>query len=267
MLWMLYQPSDWSIGGRPRCGSCRRMRPRPGPSARRDRISVQALCGPDVLEHLVPAEQLEELHGVGRPAGDVARQLLEHRQRALAPPVVDGLGDVCPDAHGDGRPEVRPAQVREELGRRVGRGDPARVEQRVVGRRGRRCTGSTHGRGRLDEEVVPELLDVLVDERGLVGDDAQQRPQREAELGVPLAIHSGHQVVEALPVWSSGTGCTPILRRLAEHHVLAGRVDSRQLGRADERAGRNRSGGEDPEVSLDGRGAPSARRVTARSAR
>ena len=56
---------------------------------------------PEVLEVLRPAEQLEELDRVGGPAGDVARQLLEHRQRALAPAVVDRLGDVGAGADGD----------------------------------------------------------------------------------------------------------------------------------------------------------------------
>ena len=74
----------------------------------------------DVLEHLVPAKELEELHRVGRPAGDVPGELLEHRQRALASSVVDGLGDVGADANGHGRPETRASQVGEELGGGVG---------------------------------------------------------------------------------------------------------------------------------------------------
>ena len=60
-------------------------------------------CGPGVVEVLGPAEQLEELDGVRAPAGDVAGQLLEHRQGALAAPVVDRLGDVGPLAAAERR--------------------------------------------------------------------------------------------------------------------------------------------------------------------
>ena len=55
-------------------------------------------CGvhAQVVELLGPAQKFEERDGVGAPAGDVTRQLLEHRQGALAAPVGDRLGDVGP---------------------------------------------------------------------------------------------------------------------------------------------------------------------------
>ncbi len=51
---------------------------------------------PQMVEVLGPPQQLEELDCVGAPAGDVTRQLLQHRQGALASPVVDRLGDIDP---------------------------------------------------------------------------------------------------------------------------------------------------------------------------
>ena len=69
---------------------------------------------PQVLEMLVPVEQREELDDVRAPAGDVARQLLEHRRRALAAAVVDRLGDVGAQPDRTGRPQVGAGEIGEQ---------------------------------------------------------------------------------------------------------------------------------------------------------
>ena len=120
-----------------------------GPSTRSsrssERTSNQPACGADMLEILRPAEQLEELDRVRGPAGDVARELLEHRQRALAPAVVDRLGHVGARADRDRRPQVGAAQVGEQRPRRVRRRRSGSGRTAGCSRRGRRCTGSPSG--------------------------------------------------------------------------------------------------------------------------
>ena len=46
-----------------------------------------------MVEILRVAKRLEEFDRVGAPAGDVAGKLLEHEDRAFAPPHGDGVGD------------------------------------------------------------------------------------------------------------------------------------------------------------------------------
>ena len=127
----------------------------------------------DVLEVLAPADELEELDGVRGPAGDVARQLLEHRQRALAAPVGDRLGDVGAAADG--------------------------VAQRVVADEVADVGDDPRAAG-LDEEVVVELRDVVLDDVDLLGDDPQQRAQDVALVGVLVAVDGRQQLEEAVGV-------------------------------------------------------------------
>ena len=123
-----------------------------------------------VVEVLGPAEQFEELDGVGVPPGDVPGQLLQHRHGALAAPVVDRLGDVDPGLGSGVVQQVVGDQVTE-----VGH-DP--------------CLAG------LDEEVVPEPVDVLAQDLGLLADHPQQRLQRPALLGVLEPVQRREQLVE-----------------------------------------------------------------------
>ena len=198
---------------------------------------------PEVLEVLRPPEQLEELDGVGRPAGDVPRELLEHGQRALAAAVVDRLRHVGARADGDRRPQVGPRQVGEQLvGRRRA---AAAVEEEVV--RDEVADVRDHPvAARLDEEVAPELRDVGLDEVELVADELRQAAQREAVLGVLLAVDRGQQLVQPL--------CA--LRR---HHAapVATTVTSRAASSTTaSSAGSTTPGARDPAVP--GRGARAA---------
>src|SRR5215510_5639126 len=75
----------------------------------------------EVIEVLIPNQELKKFDGVGGPAGDVARQLFEHRERALAAPVIDGLGDVGARADRVGRTQIRSREIVEKLTRRIRR--------------------------------------------------------------------------------------------------------------------------------------------------
>src|SRR5260370_328289 len=52
-----------------------------------------------MIEMLSPAEQLVEFDGAGGPAGHVSGKQLEQRQRAFAPPIADGAGNVASGDH------------------------------------------------------------------------------------------------------------------------------------------------------------------------
>jgi hypothetical protein len=58
-------------------------------------VDIGGAAAPEayVVDVLRPAEELEELDRLRRPAGDVVGELLDHRRRALAPPVGDRVGD------------------------------------------------------------------------------------------------------------------------------------------------------------------------------
>ena len=148
----------------------------------------------DVLEVLAPAEELEELDGVRRPARDVAGELLEHRQRALAAPVGDRLGDVRPAADGEGG-AGRAAQV----------GDSSRavssrsVAQQIVADEVADVRDDPAAAG-LDEQVVVELRDVPLDDVDLLGDDPQEGAEDVALVGVLVAVDRRQQLEEPLPV-------------------------------------------------------------------
>ena len=66
---------------------------------------------PQVLEKLRPAEQLEELDHVRRPAGHVAGELFEHHRRCLAPAIMDGLCHVGAGADRHRRAQIFSGQI------------------------------------------------------------------------------------------------------------------------------------------------------------
>ena len=107
------------------------------PAAQVRRVVV---ARPQVVHVLRRAEQLEVLDRARVPAGDVARELLEHRRRALAPAERDRVRDL-------GARE--PARAAERVQRLVA-DQVADVGDRPVG-------------AGLDELVVVELLEVLLD--------------------------------------------------------------------------------------------------------
>ena len=119
-----------------------------------------------VVHVLRRRQALEELDRARRPAGDVARQLLQHHRRALAAAVCDGVGDegARADAGRRHRPDRPYAQQVAQVGH-----DPL-----VAG---------------LDEPVVVEAADVGFDAFQLGLDDAQQRAQRLALVGVAQAVY------------------------------------------------------------------------------
>ena len=172
MFGMLYQPSHSLIAAHvDRVGG---RVPRPADAvADVDAAQVGAAVAiePQVLEVLVPVEQREELDDVRAPAGDVARQLLEHRRRALAAPVVDRLGDVGAHADRARRLQVGPGEVGEQRLRRRRGGREVEVVQRDVADEVA-DVGHDPALAGLDEEVVPELLRVVAQRVGLLGDRA-----------------------------------------------------------------------------------------------
>ena len=120
-------------------------------------------------------EALEELDRARRPAGDVARQLLEHDRGALAAPVGE---------------RVRHVGARADASRRH-RPDRPHAEQIADVRHDPFVAG-------LDEPVVVEDRDVLLDALELALDHAEQRAQRLALIGVAQAVDRREELVEAL---------------------------------------------------------------------
>ena len=147
-------------------------------------VRREVVARPDMVHPLGGGDHQEIFDHARRPAGDVARELLQHRGGSQAPPEADGVGDLGPGA-GDAR------------GRAVQR--PIADQAADVGR----CPV---GAG-LDELVVVELLDVLLDDGRLLGDHAQQLPKREALLGVADAVDGRQQGVEALGGHPHGITC------------------------------------------------------------
>src|SRR5438874_1768011 len=69
---------------------------------------------PQVVHMLCPAEQLKELDCMRRPARHVTSELFEHRERALAATIVDGVGDIGANARGYRWPQVAPSKIRKK---------------------------------------------------------------------------------------------------------------------------------------------------------
>ena len=179
-----------------------------------------------------PAEQLEELDGVRGPAGDVAGQLLEHRQRALAAAVVDRLRDVGAGADRDRRAQVRAAQVGEQRVAVSASALRPRVVEEVVRDEIADIRDDPVAAG-LDEEVVPEAArrparprrpgSSTMRSRACSGEPLRRRPAR----GRPRAAARragraprGRHHASSPPSATSGD-------------VAGGVLDDRELGRED----------------------------------
>ena len=132
-----------------------------------------------MVEVLRRRQQLEELDGTRVPAGHVARELLEHRRGPLSPAVGDRVRDLG-------------ARAADHLGQAVQR---AVAEQVADVRRHPLRAG-------LDELVVVELLEVLLEDRDLAGDDVEQLAQlvlrTAGALRVADAIDRRQELVQPL---------------------------------------------------------------------
>ena len=131
--------------------------------------------GTQMIHVLCPAQQLEKLHRPRRPAGDIARQLFEHRCRALAAAIADGIGHI-----GARRGHIRHHAVQGAIADEI----------TDVGRHPRRAG--------FDELVVVELFEVFLHGCHLLGDDGEQLAQRIALLRIADAMDGGQQFVEAV---------------------------------------------------------------------
>ena len=146
-------------------------------------VAVACAWSRDVVHELRRRQQLEELHRACRPAGDVARQLLEHRHGALAAPVADRVGDLG----------ARRGDVRQDAVQRP-------VADQVADVRRHPAVGG------LDELVVVELLDALREHVDLLGDDVDELAQHAALLGVADPVDARQQPVELLRRVQAGGG-------------------------------------------------------------
>ncbi len=135
--------------------------------------------GPQVVQVLRRAEQLEQLDGARGQAGDVAGELLEDGRRPLSAAVRDRVRDL--GARGQGR------------GRQPG--DPEQVAD--VGQHPRRA--------RLDELVVVEPVEVVLEHPELGRDDVEQLVQGPL-VAVAEAVDRGQELEQA--VGREGHGST-----------------------------------------------------------
>src|SRR5262249_4393632 len=107
------------------------------------------------------------------PSGHVVRELLEHRDGALPPPVAERVRDVCAQA-----PGARPDRVQAAHAEQVADvGDDPRV-------------------ARLDEPVLVEALDVALDDVRLALEHFEQRLEGTAALDVAHAVERREELVE-----------------------------------------------------------------------
>src|SRR5262249_3879453 len=137
----------------------------------------------EVIHVLRGGELLEELDGARVPAADVPRELLQHRRRALAAPVGDGVRDLG----------ARAADARRD------RVQAAVADQVADVRRDPFCA-------RLDELIIVGLGQVLLEHRDLLGDDVDQGAQRAGvlDLSVAQAMDGGQELEEPVGVEAHG---------------------------------------------------------------
>ena len=160
-----------------------------------------------VVQLLRAIEQLEELDRARRPAGDIARQVFEQRERAFATTVADEIGDF-PARH---QHPVQCASIgTQRLRRRARRRRRTEAEQ-IGDIRHRPVVGG------LDEPVVVQMRDIVFDHIHLFGDRAQQRLQRIAVFGVADAVDRRQIAVQAVDAWvwwcrQSDHGCARWVR-------------------------------------------------------
>jgi hypothetical protein len=82
--------------------------------------------------HVLAGDQaLEELDHVGRPAGDITRQLLQHGDRALAPTIGNGVRDLGAAAD-DGRRDAVQRTIADQIADVRDRPLGAGLDERVI---------------------------------------------------------------------------------------------------------------------------------------
>src|SRR6266540_2804272 len=126
----------------------------------------------DVLRRL---EELEELDGLRAPAGHVEGELLEHANGPLAPSVAKRVRDVCTLARSARGDRIQAAGAEEV--------SDVRDDPRLA---------------RLDEPVVIEAGDVVVYDRGLLGQDLNERSQLAELLLVAETMQDREQLVHVV---------------------------------------------------------------------
>ena len=146
-----------------------------------------------MIEVLHPAEPAVELHRARRPAGRVAGQVFQQRQRALAPARVDRVGHV-----GARRQHAAEAGVAAPVLAQRGRLGQQAVTEQVADIRHHPVVAG------LDEPVVVQPGDVLFEHIGLAGQHAQEVAQRPALLRIAHAIDHRQQVVQPIRAHSHG---------------------------------------------------------------
>src|SRR5678815_1478233 len=145
-----------------------------------------------VVDVLRPAEQLEELDRARGPAADLAGELLEQRERALAPARRDQVGDLAA--------RDQDATDCAARGRRwAGLGDRPVADQ-IADVRNDPVIGG------LDEPVLVELGDVVLDDIDLLGDDLEQGLERIAAVCVPDANDRRQERIQAIEARIAGLG-------------------------------------------------------------
>ena len=157
------------------------------PSSEVDRPASIELRMIDGLRH---PQQPVALYSAAGPAGRLGGELVEQGECPLATAVADGVGQFaprheepvtqCPFGSCDG--SRLPSLVHGPVTDQVGdvRNDPVLA--------------------RLDEPVFVELLDIVLDDVGLLGDDPKQAAERLARLGVADTDIGRQQIVEAVEV-------------------------------------------------------------------
>jgi hypothetical protein len=141
-----------------------------------------------MIEMLGPTQQRVELHRACRPAGGVASQELQQRERSLAPPIAQRVRHLAA-RHQD--PVAQPALERRDVTRLA-----AVVHGLIPDQVGQ--VGNDPIVAGLDEPVVVGTPEVVFDHAGLLVDHSQQRAQRKALVGVPHPIDDRQQLIEAI---------------------------------------------------------------------
>ncbi len=169
-----------------------------------DRANVDPLAlRPLVLKKLGPAEELEKLDDMRRPAGHVARQFLQHRRRRLALPVVDRVRHIGARADRERRQQAGAGEVGNHGLGGIRLGDPPGIVKRAIAYEVADIGNHPVLTG-LDEQVLVEPRDVGVDHRTLGGQDRQQRLQLVTPRGVALAINRREKRVQIVAAVAHG---------------------------------------------------------------